>query len=103
MTKEKISKILVISGMVVLIVSAVLGIFTLVNLNGYNNTIIPKAETEYSVSGNGKVFEAQTLKNSYLNALLGFTPWTISVLFVGVILLGIGLILKIKRKEVKVR
>ncbi len=102
MKKEKISKILLISGMAILVVATILGIITLVNTSSYNNTIIPKAETEYSVSGNGEVFRVQNLKQSYLNALLGLIPWTISLLIAGVVITGVGLILQIK-KEVKVR
>ncbi len=103
MKKENISKILIISGVVVLIIATILGIITLVESVAYSNTIIPKAETEFSVSGNGKVFEAQNLKQSHLDACLGLIPWGVSIMIAGVVILGVGLILQIKRKEIKVR
>ncbi len=103
MNKQKIAKILMYIGAGILVVSFILGIITLTQVHGYNTTKVPIPESEFTVTGKDLVQEALTRKNGYLKAVMGLTPWTISLTFAGSLLVFVALIMQIERKEVKVR
>lgn len=103
MDKKKLSKLLMYVGLGVLALSLILGIITLTQVVGYNTTEVPIPESEFTVTGKGLVQEAILKKNGYLNAVMGLTPWTISITIIGTILVAVALILQIERRDIKVR
>lgn len=103
MDRKKLSKILMYVGLGVLALSLILGIITLTQVVGYNTTEVPIPESEFTVTGKGLVQEAILKKNGHLNAVMGLTPWTISITIVGTLLVAVALILQIERKDIKVR